>query len=214
MNLRQLHCARLIPAVVAVVLAASVALPGQAAGADGRRVAGVVDRLARAADPVAAYPELSLEDQAAVRQFLTAVSVSDTSTLSVQPSTSGGAVTASIICWTWTWQRDGKNFYGKNFFGYTLWSHFQRIDWCGNGSTITSTPHGVQRTRWGEVYYPFWQWRHIGSETWGGVGQQTYRAWTQAEFKYCVVPDIGCQYVYPWLDMTAWADGRGTGSVG
>lgn len=136
MNLRQLHCARLIPAVVAVVLAASVALPGQAAGADGRRVAGVVDRLARAADPVAAYAELSLEDQAAVRQFLTA------------------------------------------------------------------------------VYYPFWQWRHIGSETWGGVGQQTYRAWTQAEFKYCVVPDIGCQYVYPWLDMTAWADGRGTGSVG
>src|SRR5581483_5072184 len=98
-NLRQLHCARLIPAVVAVVLAASVALPGQAAAADGRRVAGVVDRLARAADPVAAYAELPLEDQAAVRQFLTAVSVSDISTLSVEPSTRGDAVVTSIICW-------------------------------------------------------------------------------------------------------------------
>lgn len=30
-----------------------------------------------------------------------------------------------------------------------------------------------------------------------------------------VVPFVGCvQFSYPWLDMTAWGDGRGTGSVG
>lgn len=173
-------------------------------------MARLVDRLSRSSDPVAAYAVLSAADQAAVRDFLTEVSVSDVSTLSVEPSTGGELIATSTICWTWTWRRDG-----KNALGGTLWSYFQRIDWCGNGSTITSAQHGVQGTRCGEVYYPFWQWKQIGNQTWGGGGQQTYRAWTQAEYKLCLIPDLGCvQYSYPSLDMTDWADGRGIGSVG
>lgn len=204
-----------VVAVVVAALAAMVASPSQvgaaqASASDGQRAAGLIERLSRAVDPPAAYSQLSSEDQAAVRVFLTVVSIDGVSTLTTEPGEGREPVGASITCWTWTWQRDG-----KNIFGETLWSYFQRIDWCGNGSTITISPHGVQRTRWGEVYVPFWQWRHIGSQTWGGVGQQTYRAWTQAEFKLCLVPEVGCvQYAYPWLDMTAWADGRGTGSVG
>jgi hypothetical protein len=201
--------ARLWVASVVFILAAVSPTPALAADGGGD-VTQLVDQLSRSADPVAAYALLSPADQGAVRDFLTQVSTSDIATLMVEPSGGGTMIAAITTCWTWTWQRDG-----KNALGATLWSYFQRINWCGNGSTITSTPHGIQRTRWGEVYYPFWQWRHVGNQTWGGVGQQTYRAWTQGEFKLCITGDIGCvQYSYPWLDMTAWADGRGTGSVG
>lgn len=200
--------AALVAASAIVTLA--VLLPTPAGAAEGVKAARLVERLSQSIDPAGAFVALSLSDQEAVRHFLTLYSVTDVSSLLIESTGDGRPTTDSITCWTWTWRRDG-----KNAFGSTLWSYFQRIDWCGNGSTITSTPHGVQRTRWGEVYYPFWQWRHIGSSTWGGVGYQSYRAWTQAEFKLCLIPDVGCvQYSYPWLDMTAWADGRGTGSAG
>lgn len=201
---------RVLILLAGAALILSAALAGPVAASDRNRLAQLVDRLGSASDPAAAYAALSRADQAAVREFLTQVSVSDVSTIAIDTGTEGGITAAATTCWTWTWQRNG-----MNALGGTLWSYFQRIVWCGNGTTITSTPHGVQRTRWGEVYYPFWQWKHIGSQTWGGVGQQTYRAWTQGEFKLCLTGDIGCvQYSYPWLDMTAWANGRGTGSVG
>lgn len=204
------HRARLVGVAVIAVLLLSVARPTAVGAADEGGVTGLVDRLSQSADPAAAYAALPLSDRAALREFLTAVSVTDESAISVDSTLGTELSPVTTTCWTWTWRRDG-----RNVFGAILWSYFQRIDWCGNGSTITSSPHGVQRTRWGEVYYPFWQWRHVGNQTWGGVGQPSYRAWTQAEFKLCFVPDVGCvQYSYPWLDMTAWADGRGTGSAG
>lgn len=195
---------------VIVVLVAALVVPFgsvSAAGPGGGPVAALVDRLARADDPYAAYARLSLQDQTAVIDYLKVVKITEVSTLGAATGDPGTMTTTASGCWTWTWQRDG-----RNALGGVLWSYFKKIDWCGKGSTITSTP---QRLRWGETYYPFWSWSHIGDQTWGGLGQLSYRTWTQGEFKLCVTPNVGCvQFSYPWLDMTAWGDGRGTGSVG
>lgn len=194
-----------------VALAFALLIPLQSAAAavpiGSGRVAKIVDQLAAADDPFAAFAALAERDQLAVKDYLTVTTYVD-SVASPSPVGAGGGVSiAASGCWSWKWQRDG-----RNALGALLWSYFQQIDWCGNGSVITSTP---QRTRWGEVYVPFWSWAHIGNQIWGGVNQPNYRAWTQGEFKLCLSPDIGCvQNSYPWIDMTAWGDGRGTGSVG
>ncbi len=201
---------RLLSALATAILLLAGTLPGQVLAVDGDRPAELVHRVTGSSNATVAYAALSATERLALRQYLTVASIKDRSSLSPAVGSVGGISTLATTCWTWTWQRDG-----LNIFGAVLWSYFQRIDWCGNGSTITSSPHGVQRTRWGEVYFPFWSWRHVGNQTWGGVGSQTYRAWTQGEFRLCLPIDIGCaQYAYPWLDMTAWADGRGTGTVG
>lgn len=203
------HRWRTAAALVALAFALLIPLQSAAAGGPGGggRIARIVDQLAAADDSYAAFATLPKRDQMAVKDYLTVTTYVD-SVASPSPGGAAGEVSSAASgCWTWRWQRDG-----RNALGGLLWSYFQQINWCGNGSVITSTP---QRTRWGEVYAPFWSWQHIGNQTWGGVNQPSYRAWTQGEFKLCLTPDFGCvQYSYPWLDMTAWADGRGTGSVG
>ena len=58
-------------------------------------------------------------------------------------------------------------------------------------------------------------WVHAGDHVWGGAGQSTFRSWTQADFSLYLTPNIGCiQNTYPWLDMTAHANGTASGSVG
>jgi len=55
----------------------------------------------------------------------------------------------------------------------------------------------------------------LRDHVWGGAGQSTFRSWTQADFSLCLTPNIGCiQNTYPWLDMTARANGTAGGSVG
>lgn len=100
--------------------------------------------------------------------------------------------------------------YGKNLLGMKLWSYFQKIDWCYNGSTITSRT----RTRWGETHFPGWSWKgHIGSSTSGGVGSTFYRAWTQGHF--CLVEYFSCvQNAYPWIDMTVRGNGTWSYTAG
>lgn len=194
--------------LLATVVALLVPLASASATAPsgGGRTSMLVEKIAHASDPRGAFADLSVSDRAAVIEYAKVTTTVDSSSLQVDQSV-GVFTAAAGGCWTWTWRRDG-----KNVLGATLWSYFQKIDWCGDGSTITTTP---QRLRWGETYFPFWSWKHIGNQTWGGVGQASYRAWTQGEFKLCATPDVGCvQFSYPWLDMTAWADGRGTGSVG
>jgi hypothetical protein len=181
-----------------LALALALLVPLQSAAAGGRseasRTTEIVEQLAAADDPYAAFAVLPERDQLAVKDYLTVTSYVDSVSSPTPGAVGGDVVIAASGCWTWTWQRDG-----HNNFGVLLWSYFQRINWCGNGSVITSTP---QRTRWGEVYVFFWSWRHIGNQTWGGLNQASYRAWTQGEFKFCLMPDVGCvQYSYPWLDI-------------
>jgi hypothetical protein len=72
-----------------------------------------------------------------------------------------------------------------------------------------------QLLNYGSTYFPFWTWVHAGDHVWGGAGQPTFRSWTQADFSLCLTPNIGCiQNTYPWLDMTARANGTASGSLG
>lgn len=185
------------------------ATPLQAAagnGDGGGRVARIVAQLMSADDPYAAFEELSPADQRAVQEAVTVASIETRLGAPTAGGSDGEIGIAAAGCWVWTGRRDG-----RNAFGVLLWSYFQRIYWCGNGTNITT----VERTRWGEVYAAFWSWKHIGNQTWGGVNQATYRAWTQAEYKLCLIPEIGCiQYSYPWLDMKVWGNGNWWGDGG
>lgn len=100
---------------------------------------------------------------------------------------------------------------GKNALGQFLWKYFQKIEWCYNGSYITAKT----RLRWGEVYFPGWEFKgHIGNYESGGVGYWSYRAWTQGKFSLCPL-SLGCiQHVYPWIDMTVYANGNYTWTTG
>lgn len=200
---------RTATALAALAFALVFPLQPVAAGgpSHGDRIARIVDQLAAEVEPYLAFAALPERDQLAVKEYLKVTTYADSVASMSASGTDGEVSIAASGCWTWKWQRDG-----RNSLGALLWSYFQQINWCGDGSVITSTP---QRTRWGEVYVPFWSWGHIGNETWGGVNQPSYRAWTQGEFKLCLTPNVGCvQNRYPWLDMTAWANGQGTGSVG
>ena len=100
--------------------------------------------------------------------------------------------------------------YGKNLFGMTLWSYYQRIEWCANSSYITSRT----RIRWGETSFPGWSFKgHTGSTTGGGVGYTYFRARTQGHF--CLIQYFSCvQNAYPWIDMTVRRNGTYTYSTG
>jgi hypothetical protein len=114
------------------------------------------------------------------------------------------ALLASGCWWAQVWRS------GKNLFGSTLWKYFQRIEWCSNGSYITSKT----RIRWGETYFPGWSFKgHIGSTTGGGVGYTYYRARTQGHF--CLISYFSCvQDAYPWIDMTVYRNGTYSWSTG
>ena len=94
---------------------------------------------------------------------------------------------------------------GYNGVGVHLWSYKQQLNWCFDGTNVTSK----SRSRWGEVYAPLWQWAgHVGSSESGGVGQTYYKVRTHGEFKLCLGGDIGCiQYAYPWVEQKGYGDG-------
>lgn len=98
-----------------------------------------------------------------------------------------------------------------NVFGQVLWTYYQKIDWCYNGTKITSKT----RIRWGDLpWYSLWQFiGHMDSVQSGGVGQWSYRAWTQGEFRFSLV-GYPVQHAYPWVDMTVYGNGTSKGSSG
>jgi hypothetical protein len=164
----------------------------------------LVEQIAAAPNPAAALAALPTEQQQRVIENLrVAILVTEAPLPSSSNAPAGEFSVAASGCWTVTWGRSG-----YNAFGYELFSLKQRIDWCGNGSTITS----VQRTRWIETYAPGWSGTIIQDPTWGGVGQWSFRAFTQAEMILNLV--YPWQHSYPWLDMTVTAAGGLSGSGG
>ncbi|NUR86195.1 MAG: hypothetical protein HOY71_19110 [Nonomuraea sp.] len=109
-------------------------------------------------------------------------------------------------CWIYTGYRGGKNRVGQ-----WLWKYFQRMDYCHNGSRITSAHF---YTRWAEVYMVGWSFK--GNEsvvTNGGRGATQWRKRTQGVF--CLVPYLSCiQESRPWVDMTVFGNGARSFSAG
>ncbi len=210
--------------VFSLILGLSQAEPAAAANpatasSDAEATAGLVARLAAAPDPARLFSSLASADRRAVTGYLSATRYASSQQLGrrapgVTATTPAGgrALVASNAmagagCWTWKWERDA-----YNLIGLKLWAYYQEIDWCDDGLTILDTP---QVLSYGATWFPFWTWVHSGDRAWGGSGQTTFRAWTQADFSLCLTSNIGCiQSTYPWLDMTAHANGTGTGSAG
>ncbi len=194
---------RMVHFVVVLVLAAAMVLPSGVAA--GEPSAGeLISGLAAAPDAAAAFNDLSPAQQRKVLAQLQVVEIiNDTPAPSPVGSPSGTLSITASGCWTVTWGRSG-----YNSLGWELWSLKQRIDWCGNGSTITS----ATRIRWVEVYIFGWSGTTIQDPTWGGVGQWSFRAYSQAHFQLDVVYPV--QHGYPWLDMTVTANGGLSGSGG
>ncbi len=184
------------------------------------RSTALVTALAAAPDPAGRFAALAVSDQHAVISYLSVASYATSHVLGRQAqrprpdelALDGQRFAAALSgpgagCWTWKWERDA-----YNLFGLKLWAYFQQIDWCDDGYVIVGAPQVVN---YGSTTFPFWTWLHAGDHLWGGAGQPSFRSWTQADFSLCLSPNIGCiQSTYPWLDMTARANGTATGSVG
>jgi hypothetical protein len=194
---------RAVSTLLAVAICLTLAVPAGTAAA-----APSADRLLRdlaaSSDARAAFEALSpAQQQEVLAQVQVAKVVTEAPAPTPMLQAGGGFAPLAGGCWTVTWGRSG-----YNNFGYELFSLKQKIDWCGNGSTLTS----VARTHWVEVYMFGWSGTIIQDPTWGGVGQWSFRAFTQADFVLNIV--YPWQHVYPWLDMTVTAAGGLSGSGG
>lgn len=200
----------LIPILIALMLVLAVPQAAAAGGGSGpERAARLVAQLEQAADPNAAFAALSPKDQRLVVSYLTVVEVEEASFSDRAQASDADGLTAAAAstCYTFT-----KRFDGKNTFGGVLFSYFLKVNWCGNGSTITSTPSS---RRWGQTYYAYWFFNgHIDWSSSGGYGKTFYQAFTQGSFSFCP-PILGCvQGRYPYIGMTVYPNGGVSGSMG
>lgn len=156
-------------------------------------IAGKIAAAGDKADEV--WAALSADEQARLLECLTVDHSETEVAMSPQGATPAGCRTATY------------SVSGKNVWGQTLYTYYQSIYWCYNGSTITSK----SRSRYGRVGGLGWEFvGNVSSQQWGGVGSRYYRSWTQGHFQLCVV--WGCiQHKYPQIDMTVNGNGTWTG---
>ena len=105
---------------------------------------------------------------------------------------------------------NGANIY--NGFNQLVAKYSQKVDWCYNGTTITSVSH----THTGSVYNALWRYNGLIAHSHsGGAGQTSFRAYSQASFcNFLPVTGACMQYVYPWVDQTVRGNGTYTGNAG
>ncbi len=179
--------------MVGIVFVPAVSAAGTSNLSDPATVKALIDKLSNEGNNASkAFEKLSPQEQAAVVEALKVKEIK------INTSEEGVSV-ATITCNSPRVELDGYGAIGK------VWAYFQQIDRCYDGSKLTE----VTRTRWGEVYYPFWTFAgHIGNTESGGVGQSSYRAWTQGQFKYCI-SSYGCiQEKDPWIDQIVYGNGN------
>lgn len=94
---------------------------------------------------------------------------------------------------------------------FKVFQYAQRTDWCFDGTKITSLSH----THLPSVYAPLYKYLGlIGHTHSGGVGQASYRAFSQANF-CAYAPLYGCYwYRYPWVDQRVYKNGTFSASAG
>jgi len=96
-----------------------------------------------------------------------------------------------------------------NQFGALLARYQQRVDWCYDGTKITSVSH----VHTPSVYAPGWRYNTLKFDNhWGGVNQTSFRAYSQASF--CLWLGVCTDNWYPWVDQTVYGTGNSIGSAG
>ena len=201
---------KLVPIITALTLLLSMATV--AAADEPVDAAALAERLNSSKNTAKAWQALSAEEQAAVNDYLAvATFTEEDSGVTPVASRSGAKIDGMVMlaatnCWTFT-----KTLNAKNFFGMTMWAYKLRIDWCGNGSTVTDV---LRTQRTGHVYHAYWSWNHIDSATSGGRGKTWYWYFTQAEFRYCPVGQGCINHRYPYVEMTVRPNGTLSGAMG
>ena len=187
-----------------VIIVASLAIGASNAALaepndDPSRIQAVLEEFGPGPISDAQWESLTAEEQKAAIEFLTVVE------LEVGKPGPAEVLTGEFLAATCGWIEYPVK--GNNSFGVALWTYTQRIDWCWDGTWVTSYAY---RSRWGTTHYPGWQFNgHIDGSTAGGVGYTQYYAFTQGEFALCG-PVIGCvQHAYPYIHL--WGYGNGTG---
>ena len=107
----------------------------------------------------------------------------------------------------------GKKEKGYNVFGQVVWEYYSRVEWCYNGTNVTSK----FATRSGKPG-PFPSlWEYLGDAVppvqGGGVSQTYYRIWVNGYFKFAIA-GYPIQSNYPWIDITVRGNGTNTASSG
>ncbi len=192
--------------ILAVVVPADAVGPSVSAFGDAARL---TDLIARASDQRAAFSRLTPREQQSVLDYTALAYVTTEQSLVGRAPSAAETLqsAAAVTCWTWTWGRDA-----HNVAGVLLWQFTQEIDWCGNGTTITNTPF---RKVTGTPKFLWWSYQGlVADSTGGGMGSSTYRSYVEGWFSYRPIYPWMNQDDYPWLDMTAHANGAGTGSGG
>jgi len=98
---------------------------------------------------------------------------------------------------------------GYSGIGVHIWTYSWTINWCYNGSTITSL--SKYRTVWANYYWRFV--RDLAESQSGGVGQASYSHYAQGEF--CFFQTYSClSYSSPWVNQTVKGNGTYSGTAG
>ncbi len=178
--------------LVSMAVVPAVSAAGTSNLSDPATVKALFDKLNKAGDNASKiFAKLSPQDQAAVIEYFKVKKITTTNEENVSMF--------SITC-----NSPRVVVSGLNALGQKRWDYFQQIDRCYDGSTLTE----VTRTRGGQVYGAFWQFiGHTSDTQSGGVGQSSYRSWTQGKFQLCF-PGVGCvEEDDPWIDMIVYGNG-------
>lgn len=98
---------------------------------------------------------------------------------------------------------------GYSPVGVHVWSYSWTINWCYNGSIITSL--SKYRTVWANYGWSFKG--DIANNQSGGVGQTSY--WHYGQGDFCFIETYTCiTHSYPWVNQTVYGSGSYTGSAG
>lgn len=163
---------------------------------DIERTEEIVSDLDEAADPDQVFSELSEEEQASVMSYLEVDRIETTEEYAVDRN---GASTMGT-CWQLQ-----TNVRATNAFGYQLWRFTNWINWCGDGSVLTSHPTHGQTTSTA----PFWTFNGLVGDHWhqGTTGWTGVEMYHMGYFQLCYT-DVGCvDSVYPWIHQKAMGSG-------
>jgi hypothetical protein len=167
-------------------------------------VAALSGQLANAgpAEQISLWNQQSPEAQAAVKKFNKVANVKLTDGLESAPLVTIQAAGCSTKI---------NNISAYNYLGVRLYIYWSQVEWCYNGTTVTSKfwTHGAT------IPFPsMWQWtRDAGFQENGGVGSTNYRVWTEAEMSLAIA-GYPIQVSYPWVDITVRGAGTSTSTSG
>lgn len=150
-------------------------------------------------NPEKEFQKLSSTEQKKVLRYLRP----EKTTVKINEPDPESAISAASGCKEVT-----AEFTGVNGSGSELYTYNMEVNWCYDGSTVSST----DRRRWGNTSAVFWEYvGHQDSNERGGDGDTFYESTSTGHFRLCVSGNMACaQHVYPSVEVSVYSDGTYT----